>query len=179
MPEDDRNLPREDRGFVTVRTRTVHRPEIAQPWPGILAADAFDANDTVGSLFEFKDVARYPGGSFVIVGALLYDQADQNAVYYLHLFRRSVTIPASDAAWTLADNTGLLYKIATISIPATTNNEAGDEIDGRFHEVNGLAIYRACEEGSTSLFGALSTSSTPTYATLAVVPRVQLILLQD
>ncbi|GEM_PF-5522004 len=65
--------------------------------PGIAAADALDANDTIGVMFQLP----VPEAG-EIVEARLIDRDDDTLALTAHLFTSEVTVPASDAAFTIS-----------------------------------------------------------------------------
>ena len=65
--------------------------------PGIVAADALDANDTIGVMFQ---IPVPEAGN--IVEARLFDRDDDTLALTAHLFTSEVTVPASDVAFTIS-----------------------------------------------------------------------------
>lgn len=66
--------------------------------PGITAADAFDANDAMGTIV----IVQVPK-SGVIYSATFYDLDYEGTQVDLEIFKRNITQVASDAAWTCSD----------------------------------------------------------------------------
>jgi hypothetical protein len=128
--------------------------------PGITAADALDAGDTIGSVFS---IAVPEAGWINCVR--LYDPDDDTLALTLHVFRRPVAAAASDAA--LAVPAGDLMQ-AVCSIPLTSTTDLGG---GKITSVPGLNEAYTAPDGL--LYFQCSTAGTPNIAATAM-PRVQL-----
>jgi len=76
--------------------RIVSCPEQPESIPGIVAADALDANDAFGTLMRIK-VPK----SGIIYSALLLDIDDEGSQVDLEIFKSRPVQVASDAAWDL------------------------------------------------------------------------------
>lgn len=139
--------------------------------PGIAPGDAFDANDTFGTLMTFGNVARQLGGSFTIVHARFFDYDDEGTEMRLHLFRRPVTLAASDAAWTIAD-TDLRHALDTIAFTTFRDHTAGQL------GVASPALYIKCDADQASIYGGLQCISTPNIAA-GSDPEIELVVARD
>lgn len=141
--------------------------------PGIALGDAFDALDTFGQLIEFKNVARFAGGSGVIAAARFWDYDDEAKNKTLFLFTSPPVIPASDAAWSLAD-AELAKAFDYILFDTWTT---GDAINGIISVVK-PALYYVCDAETTSLWGAFQTAGADNIAASAV-PEIELLVARD
>ena len=95
--------------------------------PGIALADAFDANDAMGTVFAVP-VPK----SGAIVQAIFHDLDDEGSDHVLHIFGdRPATQPASDAVLDYTDLDNLLYRgrirflTATVAVQDLTSNQIG------------------------------------------------------
>jgi len=66
--------------------------------PGITAADAFDANDCFGTIFEI-DVPKHG----ILYSATFFDMDDEGTQVDLEIFRHSITQIASSGGWSPTD----------------------------------------------------------------------------
>ena len=124
-----------------------------------ITAGAYSANEAVGGLITFTNVATTDSrGSGVIQSITIIDDAAQNAELELHLFDRTFTATTDNAAFDPTD-ADLENYIGYILV--TTADYAGFVDNSAAHVSNvGLAFNLA----GTSLFGQLVTRGTPTYA---------------
>ena len=165
-------IPEPRQNIVTSRT-DVYETEVITV-PGITAADALDAGDTFGSLFEIRNVAREPGGSALLLTATFYDKDDEGIAKTLHLFRqKDVTLAASDAAWALAklDAQKILNGSPLIFSSFT------DHVNCQ-HCTISPTLYVKCNPGTTSLWGAFQTSGADNIAADAM-PAVRFVFARD
>ena len=90
--------------------------------PGIVAADALDANDAMGIAFA---VPVPPAGA--IVGAFFHDLDDEGSNKTLHLYHGMPSSIASDAAYAPTDADNLIYagRIRFDGFSDLTNNQVG------------------------------------------------------
>lgn len=120
-----------------------------------ITAGAYVANDAVGGLLTFANAARSSGGSIIIEGITIVDEASQAAALELVLFDQTFTNTADNAAFdpTDADLANVIGVIAVSTYYTFTDNSVAT----RF----GLGL--ACKLSGTSLFGQLLTRGAPTY----------------
>ena len=124
-----------------------------------ITAGIYSAGDAVGGLLTFVDAASVYKGDGTITKVVIIDQAKQAAVLDLHLYDRTFTNVADNAAYdpTDADNLnciGCIHIVAADYEQAADNAVATVECDFNFTLV----------AGGTSLFGQLSCVATPSYA---------------
>lgn len=91
--------------------------------PGIVAANAFDANDCFGIVFELE-VPK----SGEIRSATFFDLDDEGSQIDLEIFMGQIPIIASDAAWAPvdADLLKFLTEIAFVSFDDHINNQTSE-----------------------------------------------------
>ena len=139
--------------------------------PTLTVAGAYVANDFVGTsatALIFANAVRVAGGSGVIESAVLIDAALQSAACELWLFDTNVTPPADNAAWTISDGDAAtcIGVISFSSYYASALNSVSSQ--------KGLGI--AFEAVATTIWGALVTRGTPTYASGNLTIRLQIML---
>ena len=148
---------REITGLVKVASRLY-----VTPWidiPGIAAADAFDANDAVGNVFEI------PVPKFGIIREFkLLDPSDVTLALTAHIFDRRFTGAASDAAFTIGTSDARAW------VTSATFNAPVDLGGIKVAEVVGTSYYLA---PSGVLYCQCSTTGTPTI-TAGYAPAIQL-----
>lgn len=134
-----------------------------------VTAGVYAAGDAVGGLLTFANAARVSGYGGVVKDLIVLDDAGQDAVMELWLFRETFTAMADNAPWALSE-ADLRKLVAVIStgtwLAAGTPSVAVVEANQRYDCVG------------TSLFGQLVTRGTPTFAATDDV-TVILGLLQD
>lgn len=114
------------------------------------STSAYAANDQVGTII------RFPVPVYGEIRALIfYDVSDQAGTYELWLFRGNPTLAADNAAFSLADATGLLLVEGVVSIGTFY-----DAVNGQVAREDALAIDYHAPEGI--LYGALKCLATPT-----------------
>ena len=132
------------------------RKDIAQT--PTITAGAYAAGDVVGGLLTFAQAASIYKGEGKIVKVVVIDDGGQDENLILHLFDRTFTADADNAAWDPSD-ADMQNCIGHIEIPAANympganNSQATVEADFAFD----LAAV------GTSLFGQLECVGTPTY----------------
>lgn len=128
--------------------------------PGIAAADAFDANDTVGVVFPF------PAPKWgTIETAKLIDRDDDTLALTVHIYNAVFVGTASDAAYSIAATYASSW-VTNITFDAPIV----DEGEFKVSEKQGATDYIA-REGR--LWGLCSTTGTPNIAAGAM-PLLQL-----
>src|SRR3990167_1665590 len=118
--------------------------------PGIVAADALDANDAIGSKFELV-VPKYG----IIEGFKLIDLDDDTLALTAHLFSKDFVAAASDAAFTISAADAANW-ITSVTFDAAVGIGAA-----KVAEEAGSSYYYAPEG---KLFVQCSTTGTPTIA---------------
>lgn len=136
-------------GILRRRTEGLYYTSITVP--GIAAADAFDANDAVGGLFFIPVPVNG-----IIETAKLIDPDDDTLALTVHLFTRTVTVAASDAAFTISANDAL-YWVTSI----TFDTPIVDIGSAKVSEKSGSTHYYA---PLGYLWAQCSTTGTPTIA---------------
>jgi len=142
----------------TFKTVASPKPFTISATPTITAG-AYSAADAVGGLITFADAA-YGDGRGNIRHFIVIDDADQGVELELHLFDRTFTATADNAAFAPSDDDlenyiGFVQVLTTSYANFSTNQVATTtNYDFPFN----LA------PGGTSLFGQLVTRGTPTYA---------------
>ena len=136
-----------------------------------VTAGAYSAGDAVGGLLTFANAARVSAGGGVVKSLILIDDAGQDVVLELWLFKVTFTAIDDNAAWAPAeaDLENLVGIISTADgdwFAAGTPSAARVECSLRY-DLTG-----------TSLFGQLVTRGTPTFAAVDDV-TVKIGLLQD
>jgi len=118
--------------------------------PGIAAADAFDANDAVGTVFGV-DVPK----AGWITGFKLIDPDDDTLALTAHVYSQPFVGAASDAAYTVAAGFAR-YWVTNVTF-STVEDEGGFKVS----EVVGETFYEA---PGGKLWIQCSTTGTPTIA---------------
>ena len=126
-----------------------------------IAAGAYTAGDAVGGLLTFANAASISGGSGYIVDIIIVDNAGQNVPYELHLFDRTFTAMADNAAWDPSD-ADMQNWLGFINV-ATSDRAAGSNNSGS-NKTSGQRMPKKYILNGTSLFGQLVTRGAPTYA---------------
>lgn len=131
---------------------------------------ALDAGDSVcDTLLQFTNAAVASGGSGHILRAVLIDADDQGIEADLYLFSGSVTIPASDAAWSLSDADAAKL-IDTITFAAYE-----DHANNRTSVVRPAPPIPYKLDSGTTLYGALVTRGTPTYTATGLTVKLHVL----
>ena len=136
-------------GILRRRTEGLYYTSITVP--GIAAADAFDANDAVGTPFVIPVPVRG-----IIEAAKLIDPDDDTLALTVHLFSRPFIAAASDAAFTISADDAI-YWITSI----TFDTPIVDIGSAKVSEKAGATYYEAPKG---YLWGQCSTTGTPTIA---------------
>jgi len=123
-----------------------------------ITAGIYSAGDAVGGLLTFANAVSVYKGDGKIVKIVVIDDAMQNANLILHLFDRTFTAMADNAAWSPSDadmqNSIGHVEIAVADYQAGVNNS---------HATVLVDMGFALVSGGTSLFGQLECVATPTY----------------
>ena len=142
--------------------------------PVLTVAGAYIAGDFVGTsatALIFANAARVAGGSGVIKSAMLIDAALQSIACELWLFDTNVAPPADNAAWTISD----AHAATCIGvIPFSTYYASALNSVSNGIVPNGGIGFSAV---ATTIWGALVTRGAPTYATLNLTVRLN--IMQD
>ena len=140
--------------------------------PVLTVAGAYGANDYVGTsaaAMAFASAVRVAGGTGIIHSAVLIDAALQSLPLELWLFDTNITPPNDNAAWTLTD------AHAATCIGVIPFNTYYASALNSVSVQSGLGIaFRAV---ATTIWGVLVTRGAPTYASLDLTIRLQ--ILQD
>lgn len=139
--------------------------------PSIGTGAAYANLDQFGGLIEFSNMAREKGGSFVISTARFYDLDYEKLNKVLHLFRAPVTLAADNAAYSVSDADSLqaIGYIQFSHYDDHVNNATFTEQP---------ALYLQCAPGTTSIWGALSTTGADNIAAKSE-PYVELLVVRD
>lgn len=143
--------------------RAVSCPVLAIEIPGIAAADAFDANDCFGTIFQI----RVPKQG-VIQSATFWDMDDEGSQVDCHIFKHNIAQIASDAAWAPPDS-DMLHFVTVLQF-ATFVDSGGV----RTAELVNIGKGYTAPEGLFYIQAV--TPSTPNIAA-GNMPRVQLQIL--
>jgi len=140
--------------------------------PTLTVAGAYTAGEFVGTsatALVFANAVRVSAGSGIIESAVLVDYALQSVACELWLFDTAVTPPADNAAWTITDahSATCIGVIPFSTYYASALNSVSSE--------KGLGI--AFKAIATTIWGALVTRGTPTYASGDVTVRLS--IMQD
>ncbi len=119
-----------------------------------IVAEAYDANDMVGDEMAFA-IQSHSG---VVQSLVVTDLAEQDAVLEVHLFRKSVTPAANNAAVAFTDAEGKASAIDVIEVAAGDYIDAGEYSIAKVENLG--VIY---ENDSGTLYGYVVTRGTPTY----------------
>ncbi len=142
-------------GQLVRRTQSLTRPADTTAYAlyDTIAGSTTAAN---APLWYWDGLARAPGGSGLLAGAMLItDQVANVSTYDLMLFRQPITQIADNVEGTLllADT---LHYVATLSFPAlvkpTTNSTVA------FSHVPSFNVGFSCASGRSGLFGLLRTT---------------------
>jgi len=143
-------------------------------YPVLTVAGAYISGDYVGTsatAMTFTNAVRVTGGSGVIESAVLIDKAVQSASLELWLFDTAPTPPADNAAWTISDG-DVLQCIGIITFQ-TYYASALNSVS----IAKGLGITFNANAATRDIYGCFVTRGTPTYASLDLLCRLQ--ILQD
>ena len=141
--------------------------------PVLTVAGAYIAGDYVGTsatAMTFTNVVRDVGESGVIESIVLIDQAAQSVSLELWLFDTAPTPPADNAAWTIADADALTC-IAVVPFQvyyASALNSVSNP--------KGLGLTFNTTGATRNIYGCLVTRGTPTYASLDLMVRLQILV---
>jgi len=133
--------------------------------PGITAADAFDANDCMGTIIELIVPMRG-----ILVSATLFDLDDEGTPVDLEVFKHSIAQIASDAAWAPSDE-DLLNFVTEIQFYV-----GDDHINSYTFEAKNIGKAYTAPEGYFYIQAV--DRSTKTIAG-AAIPKIQLFILSD
>ncbi len=146
-------------------SKIVSCPRIPLSIPGIVAANALDANDCFGTVFEI-----FVPHSGIIYSATLWDLDDEGSQVDLEIFKQDITHTASDAVWSPTD-TDMLAFVAELAFVSFD-----DHINSRTSELTNIG--KAYTAPSGRFYIQAVTRSTPNIAA-GSMPRVQLHILPD
>jgi len=140
----------------TIKGAMYVRPSIrliTREWTPTLPAATITAGDNMyTTLYEITDAARHIGGTGRIVDFFCRDGDLQSKAHVAHIFDRSVTIPAGDAAWSISDADNKFRACAPLNSgvfsASALNSTAGNP---------SLAVPFQCKSDSASLFVAVVT----------------------
>ena len=123
-----------------------------------ITAGAYSANEAVGGLITFTNVATADSrGSGVIQSITIIDDDKQNAELELHLFDRTFTPTADNAAFAPSDADLENYLGYILVTPA----DYKDFVDNSVAHVSNIGL--AYDLDGANLFGQLVTRGTPSY----------------
>jgi hypothetical protein len=122
-----------------------------------ITAGAYSAKDCVGGLLTFANATRVTGGSAVLNTVLIIDNDDEKAGLELWLFNANPTVAADNAAMTFSD-ANMLKFIGMVPIPTA---DYGSLANNGAATVRGVGLEFA--SASTSIYGQLKCTGTPTY----------------
>ncbi len=122
----------------------------------VITAGAYSAADAVGGLLTFPNALIAPAFAGEIVGAVLIDQAAQDAAMVLQLFHTTFTPTADNAAYAPSD-VDIVNAIANIPFLAA------DYFGGTLNTIAIRSLSLPVDGVAGSLFGQLFTQGTPTY----------------
>jgi hypothetical protein len=140
----------------------------------VSTSPAYTAGDAVGAKRTIANAVRVSGGTGILESIILLDRANQKAAMELFIF------DSDPSAATITDNTAFVFSTDDLKVIARVSIAATDYVtinSKAVATVKGLGIALKAS-GSTSLYAALVTTGTPTYA---ATTDVQLIygILQD
>jgi len=136
---------------------------------------AYTAGDAVGGKRTITGALRTSNGSGILESIQILDRANQKAAMELFIF------DSNPAAATITDNAAFVFSTDDLKVLAHVTIAATDYItinSKAVATIKGLGIALKGADSSTSLYAALVTTGTPTYA---ATTDVQLIygILQD
>jgi len=136
---------------------------------------AYTAGDAVGGKRTITGALRTSNGSGILESIQILDRANQKAAMELFIF------DSNPAAATITDNAAFVFSTDDLKVLAHVTIAATDYItinSKAVATIKGLGIALKGADSSTSLYAALVTTGTPTYAATS---DVQLIygILQD
>ncbi len=147
------------------QSRAIDCPASPIEIPGIVADNAFDANDCFGTMF-IVDVPK----SGIIYSATYWDMDDEGSQIDFFLFKATVTDTASDAAFAPTDSD--LLNLVTI-LKFTTFTDSGT---GQTAEITNIG--KAYNAPAGKFYIKAVTRSTPNIAA-GNMPRLQMQILSD
>lgn len=148
-----------------IYSKFVNCPERPAEIPGITAADAFDANDCMGTVYKLH--VPFSG---VIYSATFFDLDDEGTQVDLMVFNHEITQIASDAAWAPGDDD--ILKLQTMLSFVTFSDHGGC----RTSELTNIGKAYTAPEGY--LWIQAVTRSTPTIA-VGNMPHFQIQISPD
>jgi len=143
-------------------------------YPVLTVAGAYVSGDYVGTsatAMTFANAVRITGGTGVIESAVLIDKAVQSASIELWLFDAAPTPPADNAAWTISDGDALQC-IGVIPFQVYYASALNSVSFAK-----GLGMTFNANAATRDIYGCFVTRGTPTYASLDLLCRLQ--ILQD
>lgn len=140
--------------------------------PGIVTGAAYAANDVFGAVFEIPNVARTPGGSFVMTTAMFYDLDDEGIAKTLHLFRAiPAIVPADNAAMALNDVDVRLIIPGSPVLFTTFTDYANNQTS-----TVSPTLYGRCNPNTTSIWGLLETEGADN---ISAIPEIAFVVARD
>lgn len=139
-----------------------------------VTAAAYSAGNAVGGKRTLANAVRVSGGTGILQSVTLLDRANQKAAMTLFIF------DADPSAATLTDKTAFVFSTDDLKVVAQVPINAGDYVTTNskaFVTYGGLGIPVKAASGTT-LYAALVTSGTPTFAATTDV-QLEVGILQD
>lgn len=139
-----------------------------------VTAAAYSAGNAVGAKRTLTSAVRSSGGSGILQSVAILDRANQKAAMTVFIF------DSDPAAATITDKAAFVFSTDDLKVIAQVNIGAGDYVttNGKAYAIlSGLNIPLLAV-GGTSLYAAVVTTGTPTYAAITDV-QVEFGILQD
>ena len=158
-------IKREITNILRVQGKTVYCPK----FPLALEIDSGNAYAALDVVCQVHTI-EVPRSGYIL-GAIWYDPSDQGSAIRLHLFTRTFTIAANNAAWSPSDDDSYnkKYTLNFTSFEDDINNQQSVILD---------TIPYSAPESKFYIAASTPAGSTPTYTNPAR-PRVQLIIASD
>jgi hypothetical protein len=141
----------------------------------VVTAAAYTAGNAVGAKRTLTSAVRVNGGTGILQSVTLLDRANQKAAMTLFIF------DANPAAATITDKAAFVFSTDDLKVIAQINISASDYVTTNSKALvtyGGLGIPLKNAEASTSLYAALVTTGTPTFAATTDV-QLEIGILQD
>lgn len=148
---------------------TVNDPIYTAPMPSLLVAPTlavtaalYAAGNNVGGLLTLTNAMRVSGGSGLLQSLVIADHANQKAPLDVLLFSAPPAATFADKAafptLSVADDALVLTRISLLATDYATIGGSA------FVSLRGLGIVVAAAAAAQTLYAAINTSGTPTYA---------------
>jgi hypothetical protein len=140
----------------------------------VVTAAAYSAGNAVGAKRTLASAVRSSGGTGILQSVTLLDRANQKAAMTLFIF------DADPTAATITDKAAFVFSTDDLKVIAQVNIGAGDYVttNGKaIALISGLQIPLQAASG-TSLYAALVTTGTPTFAATTDV-QLEFGIMQD